>query len=239
MAEFGRVLITRHPETVSNVEHFFSGRMDVALTDRGRRQAVQAAEAIAAWRPDRILTSPLSRCRAIADDAAARLGIVPVVDDRLVEIEFGAIEGVRLDKIRELGYEFPWPIRGGKTDPAPGAESFEDLIARARSLVDYVATLPGKTSCVTHGGLSRAIFAAVYDEPLDRFWNHVIVNVSSMVYVSDGSRLSLQTAGLMPDELKARAELGFVPGGDVGVLPREPEDDLSRAVDHITNAKEH
>ena len=175
MAEFGRVLITRHPETVSNVEHFFSGRMDVALTDRGRRQAVQAAEAIAAWRPDRILTSPLSRCRAIADDAAARLGIEPVVDDRLVEIEFGAIEGVRLDKIRELG----------------------------------------------------------------RFWNHVIVNVSSMVYVSDGSRLSLQTAGLMPDELKARAELGFVPGGDVGVLPREPEDDLSRAVDHITNAKEH
>lgn len=216
MAEFGRVLVTRHPETVSNVEHFFSGRMDVALTERGRAQAREAAEAIAAWGPERIFTSPLSRCRAIADDAAARLGLEPVVDERLVEIEFGAIEGIRLDQLAARGYRFPWPIEDGRTVPAPGAESFEDLIARARSFVDYVATLPGKTSCITHGGLSRALFAAVYDEPVDTFWNHMIVNVASAVFVSNGSRLMLQTAGLMPSELKARAERGFVPGGDVG-----------------------
>lgn len=225
MAEFGRVTFTRHPETVSNVEHFFSGRLDVDLTEAGRGQAVRAAEAIAAWRPKRIVTSPLSRCRAVADRAARLLGIEPVVDDRLIEIEFGEIEGIRLSELSSRGYEFPWPVVDGHTVPAPGAESFEDLIARARSFVDWVATQPGKTSCVTHGGLTRAIFAAVYDEPVTSFWNHVFVNVSTQVFVSDGHRLVLQSSGLTPEELRARAESGYVPGGDVGALGARPGDD--------------
>lgn len=227
MAEFGRVTFTRHPETVSNIEKFFSGRLDVSLTERGREQARRAAEAIAAWGPDRIVTSPLTRCRAIADEAARLLGLEAQVDERLVEIEFGAIEGIGIADLPERGYQFPWPVVDGRSVPAPGAESFESLIARARSFVDWVATQPGKTSCVTHGGLTRAIFAAVYDEPVDRFWNHVFVNVSTQVFVSDGSRLSLQSSGLTPEELRARALSGYVPGGDVGAVTPEPEDDLS------------
>ena len=30
-----RVLFMRHPETVSNTQHFFSGRLDVPLTEHG------------------------------------------------------------------------------------------------------------------------------------------------------------------------------------------------------------
>ena len=218
VAEFGRVLLTRHPETVSNVKRFYSGRLDVGLTPEGEAQAKRAAHAIAAWKPERIFTSPLSRCRAVADAAAAELGIEAVVDERLVEIEFGAVEGLAVGKLAEHGFTFPWPLVDGVSQPAEGAESFEELIVRARSFVDWVATLPGKTSCVSHGGLTRAFFAAVYDIPVERFWNRTIVNVSSQVFVSDGKRLSLQSAGLTPEELLARAEAGFVPSGDVGAL---------------------
>ena len=228
MAEFGRVIVTRHPETLNNAEHTYSGRRDVALTECGRSQATQAAEAISAWKPERIVTSPLQRCRAIADKAAQNLGLEPMVDERLIEIDFGAIEGVKVSEVKSHGFEFPWPIVDGRSVPAPGGESFEDLIARARSFVDWVSTQPGKTACVTHGGLSRAIFAAVYDESVERFWNRVIVNVSTQVFVSDGTSLALQSAGLSPDELTLRAESGYVPGGDIASSTAELDDDLLR-----------
>ena len=54
--------------------------------------------------------------------------------------------------------------------------------------------------------------AAVYDIPVELFWDRVVANVSSHVFVSNGERLSLQTSGLAPSELERRAKTGFVPG---------------------------
>ena len=74
MAEYGRVLFMRHPRTVFNDTGLLSGHIDVELSEEGRAQARRAADALAAWQPDRILSSPLGRCRAIADAAASALG---------------------------------------------------------------------------------------------------------------------------------------------------------------------
>lgn len=221
MAELGRILFMRHPETVGNVRHFYSGRRDVGLSPEGERQRDRAIEALVAWAPDRILTSPLSRCRCIAEGAAARLGIEAKVDERLVEVEFGALEGVSLVEAHERGIAFPWPLdEDGRSVPMEGGEPLEDLIGRARSFVEWAKLQPGKTACVTHGGLTRAIYGAVYREPLDAFWNHIVPNVSSQVFVSDGERVQLQSAGLTPEELLARASSGFVPGDSVNVTGR-------------------
>lgn len=225
MGEFGRVLFMRHPETEGNVRQFLSGRRDVALSAKGALQAERGAEAIVAWRPDRIVSSPLSRCRAIADRAASVLGLDVVVDERLIEIDFGSVEGLTRRDLAERGLAFPWQIEGGISRPAPGAESFEHLIARARDFVSDAATWEGKSACITHGGLSRALLAAVYDIPVDTFWNRVIPNVSSQVFVSDGTSLALQSAGLTPEELKARAVRGFVPGDSVTKTASPAADD--------------
>ena len=215
MAEYGRVLFMRHPETEYNISRQLSGRLDVNLSEKGVGQAQRAARALVAWKPDRIISSPLKRCHAIADPAAAELGLEVIDDERLIEINFGEVEGIVKDTLPEMGLAFPWEIRDGASVAAPGAESFEDILERARGFVGYVATLPGKTVCVTHGGFTRAVFGAVYHEPVDLFWNHIVPNVSSQVFVSNGERLSLQTAGLTPEELLGRAQAGFVPRDSV------------------------
>lgn len=226
MAEVGRVVFMRHPETESNRMQYFSGRRDVALSEAGRAQVHRAARALVTWKPERIVCSPLSRCHAIADEAATQLGLDVIADERLIELEFGPLEGVVTTETARLGLHFPWPVEHGRSTPAPGAESFEDLIARARSFVSWVVQQPGKTACVTHGGFTRAVYAAVYHEPVDTFWNHIVVNVSSQVFVSDGQRLSLQSAGLTPEELQARAEHHYVPGGDIGCINDEATDNM-------------
>lgn len=215
MAEYGRVLFMRHPETEYNISRQLSGRLDVNLSEKGEDQAKRAARALIAWKPDRIISSPLKRCHAIADVAAEALGLEVIDDERIIEINFGEVEGIVKDTLPEMGLAFPWEIRDGRSIAAPGAESFEDILERARGFVEYVATLPGKTVCVTHGGFTRAVFGAVYHEPVDLFWNHIVPNVSSQVFVSNGDRLSLQTAGLTPEELLARAQAGFVPRDSV------------------------
>ena len=230
MAEYGRVLFMRHPRTVFNDTGLLSGHIDVGLSDAGRQQAHRAAAALAAWEPDRILCSPLKRCRAIADEAAASLGRDVTVDERLIELDFGPLEGIAKAELERRGFSFPWEVRDGHSIAAPGAETFEQLIKRAGVFVDYVATLPGKTACVTHGGFTRAVFAAVYHEPVELFWDRVVPNVSSQVFVSNGRRLALQTAGLTPEELHRRADAAFVPQDSVSSsFSAEAEDDLSRS----------
>ncbi len=152
MAEFGRVLFMRHPQTEFNNTGRLSGRIDVGLSEHGREQARRAAAALVAWRPDRIITSPLARCHAIADAVARELGIDAIEDERVIEIDFGEAEGIVKDHLADMGLAFPWDIIDGHSVAAPRAETFEALIERARGFVDYVATLRGKTAVVTHGG---------------------------------------------------------------------------------------
>ena len=212
MKEHGRIILMRHPQTEYNIEARLSGRIDVKLSELGVEQAQRAARAIVAWKPDRIITSPLSRAHAIADVAAEKLGLEIIEDERVIEMDFGSMEGKRVADLPALGYPFPWRVVDGKSLPAPGAESYEDLIERARTFVEYAKGLEGKTVVVTHGGFTRAFMAAVYGIPVELFWDRVVANVSSHVFVSNGERLSLQTSGLAPSELERRAKTGFVPG---------------------------
>lgn len=204
---FGQVLLMRHPETIANVEEFFSGQADVPLTQAGEIQCKQAIAAGIAWAPERIFCSPLARTRAIAEPVAQTLGIECVFDERLLELNFGPLEGMRVSSFFAQGYEFPWPLNGqGLSQPYGDAESFEHIIARAQSFAEDVAKLPGKTLCVTHGGLTRAFIAAVYDIPVKDAWRHEVFNVTSQLFLSNGSKLSMYASGLLPEEVIARSK---------------------------------
>lgn len=200
-----RVLVMRHPETVANVEHWFSGRRDVNLTPAGDAQRLRAIEALVAWGPDRIWCSPLCRCLSIAAVAAERLGMETEVDERLAEIEFGRIEGVTWEEMHEMGYRFPWPIGSdGRSRPCPGGESFEGLVARAGAVLESLRPLPGRTALVTHGGFTRGLLCAAYGGSLSDFWHMTIPNVASQVLTTDGRTFSLEAFGLTPEEVERR-----------------------------------
>lgn len=200
------VLFMRHPETLGNTAHLYSGRKNVELSDCGAAQCARAVQALVAWRPDRIVTSPLVRCRSIAFGAALCLGLEPEVDERLIEIDFGALEGLTARQGREAGLLFPWPIGpDGRSRPAPGAESFEHLMGRAADFLEDARAFEGRVACVTHGGMTRALLGAAYGMDVDRFWDMSIDNVSSQIFVGNGSsRLMVSAMGLSPEEVAGR-----------------------------------
>ncbi len=57
----GKLILTRHGESEFNAKSLWTGIWDIPLTDKGRHQAEQMAEAIADTQPDVAFESALVR----------------------------------------------------------------------------------------------------------------------------------------------------------------------------------
>lgn len=197
-----RVIFTRHPETVANTKKFYSGRTDIALSERGLKQRERAVEALAAFAPDRVWASPLSRAADMARMVAEKRNLLCQTRDDLLEIDFGPLECKDGQEIDDLGYVFPWPYdEDGRSCPPPGAESFEDLKVRAEGVLQDLALLKGKSVVVTHGCFMRMLFAAALHQDPRYFWNMHILNVSSMYFTYDGKVWALGGFNMTPEAL--------------------------------------
>lgn len=170
MSRWPEIYVLRHGETTWNVARRMQGRLDSPLTDRGRRQAEQMGELLAAeplagfglW------TSPQGRARTTAELALSRFGPLRE-DDRLVEIDMGEWQGLTLYEVRDR-----WPGPAREKDPfrwyggVPGGERFEAMRARAES---FLSALSGPAVIVTHGMTSRflrGVAMGLDDEELGR-----------------------------------------------------------------------
>lgn len=122
------LVLVRHGATVDNAEGRLLGRAESPLTDEGQASA-QALGGLVRQRPVvRLLTSPLGRAR----DTAAHLGLdlAPEVDDRWVEVDYGAYDGEKLGDVPAEVWQ-RW-----RRDPAfrpPGGETLVEMGGRVRS----------------------------------------------------------------------------------------------------------
>ncbi|GAH71364.1 unnamed protein product, partial [marine sediment metagenome] len=100
------VLLLRHGRSTSNTAHTLAGRSPgVDLDDRGREQARAILERIGSLPIRAIVRSPLLRCERTVEPLAAALGLAPVVDERISEVDYGSWTG---RKIGELVKEPLW-----------------------------------------------------------------------------------------------------------------------------------
>lgn len=154
------LVVVRHGETPQHAENRYVGRTDAPLTDEGRRQARELAGWAATAGLDAIWSSPLRRARETAEPSAAATGLDLRTDERLVELDFGAGEGLTGAEMRKA---FPEARAAFERDPfrnpLPGGEPPARAIARAREAVESIAdTVAGGTALVVaHGTLLRLL----------------------------------------------------------------------------------
>jgi probable phosphoglycerate mutase len=127
------IALVRHGQTQPNREGLLLGRSDPPLTDTGRAQAEDLAAEFRGAPIERVVSSPLDRARATAEMIAATRGIAVEVDERLIELDYGAWEGQPLSALpRELLAEW-------RVDPRfapPGGESLRAVGERVASFCD-------------------------------------------------------------------------------------------------------
>jgi alpha-ribazole phosphatase len=94
-----------------------------------------------------LFSSPARRCQALAAAIATPLGCAVILQDRLLELDFGAWEGLAWDAVPravlDLWAADPWGFA------PPGGESGGALVARMRQVQ---AELPAEAIVVAHGG---------------------------------------------------------------------------------------
>ncbi|MGM0677004.1 MAG: histidine phosphatase family protein [Pseudomonadota bacterium] len=157
--------LMRHGETTGGFA--FRGSLDDALTDLGRAQMQAGHDRHGPWQ--QMISSPLRRCLAPAQDWSREAGIALQEEPRLREMHFGAWEGRTAAELMEsepeaLGRFWQDPLN----HIPPGAEP---LVAfRERVLLAWEAALTrrdaGPQLLVTHGGVIRLILLHVQQRPL-------------------------------------------------------------------------
>jgi ribonuclease H / adenosylcobalamin/alpha-ribazole phosphatase len=130
-------LLLRHGATELSAERRFAGREDIPLTKEGVRQAGLAARGLAAGPGiDVIVTSPLQRARRTAEAVAEATAAPLVVDEDLVEADFGAWQGLTF---AEAGQRWPGELAAWMASPdaaPPDGESFAVVAMRVLAALD-------------------------------------------------------------------------------------------------------
>lgn len=127
------------------------GRLDLPP---GPDFADEAAAAVAALPPvARILTSPLVRCRVLAEHLGALRGLPVEVEPRLIEIDFGRWEGTPWDALPRDEID-AWAADFWDARPH-GGESVAMFTARVAAFLADQRDAQGWLA-VTHAGLMRA-----------------------------------------------------------------------------------
>jgi probable phosphomutase (TIGR03848 family) len=228
------VLLLRHGRSTSNTAHTLAGRSEgVDLDDNGREQAQAVVARIGSLPIRAIVCSPLLRCERTVEPLAAALGLSPVVDDRISEVDYGEWTG---RKIGDLVKEPLWAVVQQQPSAAvfPDGEGLAQVQARAvaavrehdRRLAEEHQTDVLWVAC-THGDVIKAVVADALGTHLDSFQRitadpaslSVIRYTSLRPFVIHVNHTGDQlTAGLLAKPAKADGQ----DGGKDGEVP--PED---------------
>lgn len=146
------------------------GRGDPPLSKEGTEQAERLADRLASTSFDACYVTPLRRTAQTAAPLAERLGLVPVVEPRLIEVHMGEWEGGRYRE--RIAARDPLATRvftEERWDVIPGAETNEDLFARTRAAIgDIAGRHPGgRVVVVAHAvSISAVLSQATSSSPL-------------------------------------------------------------------------
>lgn len=154
-----KLYFVRHGVTEWNINHIRQGRSDIPLTDKGREQAKETGLALKDKHLDICICSPLSRTRETASIILEGRDVPVILDERVLERNFGPLEGMRIDatpEALEQQYRFWNPL---EHETYEGVETMEELIARINAFLDDIKVKYADKSVliVAHGGLSPAV----------------------------------------------------------------------------------
>jgi len=186
-----QIIILRHVESEANRAGVGLGRTDSPPTELGLEQLRLTVDALRDEPITRVLTSPLSRARQLADAISATHGVEANASDGLIELDVGELEGLEWPIVRKRFAEFLGQWRGDEsvTAPMPGGESLMDVLKRARPLFDQLIADPseGTGLIVTHNFVVKMLVVHALQMPPSE-WRRIDTGLAAITTfrIADG-----------------------------------------------------
>lgn len=145
------LILVRHTRPAV-AEGICYGMTDLSLAPTFEEEAARIIEALPP--AERLVTSPLRRCRLLAERIGAARNLAPVIDARLREMDFGAWEGVPWASIPRAELD-AWAADFLHARPH-GGESVHMLRERTGAAIDDYRRSGLSHVVVTHAGVIKA-----------------------------------------------------------------------------------
>ncbi|HWR18316.1 MAG TPA: histidine phosphatase family protein [Clostridia bacterium] len=169
-----RLILVRHGQTQWNSVSRVQGRTDIPLNEKGRLQAEAIAKRLESRAFDAVYASPLSRARETAEAITKRCGGTVVLEEDLIEIQFGKWEGMtsaELDRAYpELFKDWGW-IERPEDCLRMEAESQHEIVTRSLRFMRQIETRHGSNAqilVVGHTMPTKIIIAHFIGLPYNR-----------------------------------------------------------------------
>ncbi len=143
--------MTRHAQSVANLEGWVSGQTEPELTPKGLQQAAELAEALLQTGIEfgGVYTSDLKRARVTGEIVAKRFGLEQVTDADLRERNYGSWTGTSYEEAFETHREAWERVRTVEHEAPPGGETIAEMRVRLlRGLKRAALQWPGKPAIV-------------------------------------------------------------------------------------------
>lgn len=198
------VYLVRHGETEGESSIRYHGRNDVALSELGHQQVGRLVPWLRELEFAAVVHSPLQRARTSAEVLLAGLDRPPALvesDPGLFEVNFGAIEGLTREEIRDRMPDWFAQWESGETDGFPDGETYAGFASRIAAAWDeLVARHPvGDLLVVAHRGVIKR--ALTHCLQLDAAASaELVIELASLTVVRCGDRTELVSLDQVPPE---------------------------------------
>ncbi len=190
-----RLVLVRHGETDWNASGRYQGQSNVALSDRGKKQAECLAGHFPLESLDAIYTSDLDRARETAEQVASKFGLSVNREKAFRELSFGDWEGLTYGEISKK-----WPKEAKKLFTAPDelqiprGETFRELQERALKKIRqlYEAHVDQTVGVFAHGAINKTILAGLMHIPLHYLWSLRQDNTAVNILRIDGEYVMVE-----------------------------------------------
>jgi broad specificity phosphatase PhoE len=163
------IYLARHGQDEDNSNSLLNGRRNMPLTPKGIEQAKELGQKIKGTRIkfNKIYSSPLIRAFKTAGIISESVeGLKPEKLDLLIERDFGTMTGKPQNQIEELCSPEILKTETITYFLSPeGAETFPQLIDRAKKLLEYLNERhkEGNILLVSHGDFGKMLYCAYYN----------------------------------------------------------------------------
>ena len=188
------IYIIRHGQTELNHAQVLQGRSDQPLNENGKQQASEASTMLQRYGVsfDHVFSSPLIRAVQTAEIVVPEMK--PIVDERLIEMDYGPYEGADLkNPAPELRKFFSDFIH----NPSPsGMEQLADVVKRTGAFLEEIRNLEGNILISTHAIAMKGILEYLTPDAQGSYWSTYIGNCS--IYFAENSNGNIA----IPAEMK-------------------------------------
>lgn len=191
------ICFIRHGQTDWNTKGLMQGRDDVPLNSEGIKQAIDASKELfialekSSFKFDKIYSSPLSRASVTANTIASAIGMDNVIlDERLIERDFGILSGGHYDRYSKAVLE---------DTEEDSVERVGGLLDRVNSFIHENVRVGENVLLVTHGAVAR-IYArnAKRAERASNIDIGMLGNCHMVIYSYDGDNILLEGYNIPP-----------------------------------------